>query len=274
MRRNLLVLGASCSLALSIRIGSFSFTKSDTTGSLDDPERISVHLIKANKAVKTIHFVRHAQGHHNVAGAINRLNYMKEEYMDAELTDFGINQCQDFSKGSGNKFDNAELLVVSPLYRTMQTATFCFPSLMNKIPWIANENLREQSGLHPCDKRRNISEHNGRFSHVDFKTIEDADPVYHRYIMREPQEHVIGRCREFFKWLSDRPEKEIIVVTHAAYLRTMFTSVLAVGNENNHKRHYDNCECRTYIISLDPPVKEQEINEQEIKEQEISVSSP
>jgi hypothetical protein len=39
---------------------------------------------------KIVHFVRHAQGHHNVAGLLDPVNgYLKDEFEDAGLTELG-----------------------------------------------------------------------------------------------------------------------------------------------------------------------------------------
>lgn len=71
-----------------------------------------------------------------------------EEFEDAVLTDFGIEQCEKLNKycKENNAVSNADLLVTSPMRRTMSTATYSFPGFVNKIPWFANESLREQAG--------------------------------------------------------------------------------------------------------------------------------
>ena len=50
-----------------------------------------------------------------------------------------------------------ELLVVSPMTRTLQTASFSFPNLVDNCPWLAIEDIREASGFHPCDRRQTLS---------------------------------------------------------------------------------------------------------------------
>jgi broad specificity phosphatase PhoE len=78
--------------------------------------------------------------------------------VDAELTEHGINQCKNLSIFT-EKLDiglDSELLVVSPMRRTLQTATHSFPSLIGKVKWLALEHLREQTGSHPCDRRLKI----------------------------------------------------------------------------------------------------------------------
>ena len=115
------------------------------------------------------------------------------------------------------------------MQRTLQTASLSFPSLIGKIPWIACEFIRERSGLHPCDRRKNIAEYQPRF---------------------EPRSHVIDRSWHFFaKWLSQREEKEIIVVTHSSFLDITIHDVIKTGEFYDYR--FTNCEVRSFILSLD-----------------------
>ena len=202
---------------------------------------------------KIVHFVRHAQGEHNVVGEVNHEEYKREDLEDAHLSELGRQQCQQlFERSSQNRtVDDAELLVVSPMRRTLQTAQLSFPHLVGNIPWIALESVREQTGQHPCDRRRPVVEHQSDHSHVDFESIEnETDPFYHLYPdCREPVTVVADRGRDFFKWLAARPERVIIVVTHSAYLRVLLTHV-AAAHSDFHESHFDNCEMRTYALDL------------------------
>ncbi|KAL0361273.1 UNVERIFIED_CONTAM: Phosphoglycerate mutase-like protein 2, partial [Sesamum radiatum] len=77
---------------------------------------------------KTIHLVRHAQGFHNVAGEKDHSAYMSQELFDAELTPLGWQQVDNLRKHvrSSGLSRRIELVVVSPLLRTMQTAVGVF----------------------------------------------------------------------------------------------------------------------------------------------------
>jgi len=196
--------------------------------------------------------VRHAQGDHNVAGEQDYTNYQSEQWFDAALTDLGKQQCDALASQHGVTA-SAELLVVSPLTRTLQTATLSFPTLVGsaRIPWLAHECVREQTGFHPCDRRRNISEVAALFPHVDFALVKDneADPLYDACGgAREPDEKVADRSRAFFAWLATRPEKEVIVVTHSAFLRHTFAHVLDTSSDGDDA-HFSNAEMRSYVIS-------------------------
>ena len=218
------------------------------------------------KKTKTLHFVRHAQGEHNVAGAADPINgYLREDLVDAVLTEHGINQCKEvydkyFGDADKNIIHDVQLIVVSPMRRTLQTATHCFADHVEKtpVPFVAVEHLREQTGLHPCDLRHPISQHASNFPHVCFQQVEhEEDPLYHRYSgKREPDEEVNNRVREFFQWLMEREEDNIAVVTHSAYLRNMFKHVVQIEAHEidadvdfDHEK-YKNCEVRSYQVVL------------------------
>ena len=214
------------------------------------------HILQCGQ--KLVHFVRHAQGTHNVAGEQNYDNYQSEEWFDAPLTDVGKRQCDSLAAHTATGFSSAALLVVSPLTRTLQTATLCFPTLVGtagaaRIPWLAHECVREQTGFHPCDRRQRISEVSPLFPHVDFALVEaqeEEDPFYYSCGgAREPDINVAQRSRAFFEWLAARPEKEVVVVTHSAFLRHTFAYVLASG-ESGDDTHFANCEMRSYVVSL------------------------
>ena len=206
---------------------------------------------------KLVHFVRHAQGHHNVAGEEDKVRYQSEEFADAAITELGMTQChelRDRNVNEGNEKFKSDLIVVSPLKRTLETATNCFPNLSGKIPWLAHESIREQTGLHPCDRRSKTSEYKTEFSHINFDLITDEeDPLYSRYsTVREPDEDVAVRSRVFFDWLSARDDKEVTVVTHSAFLRHTFRYVLDVGDSigSDDAGSFKNCELKSFIISF------------------------
>lgn len=216
-----------------------------------DKKIFPVRATRLSLNYKIIHFVRHAEGAHNVAGKKSVLNYLKEEYEDATLSDKGHQECNALSQEitAIELISNAELVVISPMRRTLQTASLCFPQLINKVPWVAIETLREQTGLHPCDRRRPTTELAELFPHVSFSEIEsDIDPLYNRYLLREPVSAVTSRAIEFVEWLSMRPEKEVIVVTHSLYLEQLLHQVLLVHDESPSRFH--NCEMRSYALSL------------------------
>lgn len=229
---------------------------------------------------KTLHLVRHGQGYHNVAGEKDFGAYMSYEYVDASLTPLGWQQVDNLRKhiwktGIASRI---ELVVTSPLTRTMQTAAGVFggggyidgdacPPLMvagagnsnhaaitsaNCPPFIAIEWCREHLGVHPCDKRKDISEYRLLFPGIDFSLVEENEDVLWKSDVREEEEEVAARGRTFINWLLTRKEKEIAVVSHSGFL----IHTLGLFGKDCHPfvrkeihTAYANCELRSVVIA-------------------------
>ncbi|MFS7949235.1 putative histidine phosphatase superfamily, clade-1 [Helianthus anomalus] len=227
---------------------------------------------------KTIHLVRHAQGVHNVLGE-DHSAYMPEELFDAHLTPFGWEQVDNLREHvhASGLFKNIDLVVVSPLLRTMQTAVGAFggeasvdgvdmPPLMaentgssnrpaisslNCPPFIAMELCRESMGVDHYNRRRSISEYKPMFPAIDFSLIETDCDVWWSPDTREKKEDVVARGQKFMKWLLSREEKVIVVVSHAVFLHR----TLGAYGDDCHptiKKEmsipFDNCELRSMVI--------------------------
>ncbi|ESW09662.1 hypothetical protein PHAVU_009G145700 [Phaseolus vulgaris] len=228
---------------------------------------------------KTLHLVRHAQGFHNVEGEKDFEAYKSYDLFDANLTPLGWKQVENLRghvKASGLS-KTIELVIVSPLLRTMQTAVGVFggeactdetgvPPLMNNDvgdsgrpaisslnapPFIAVELCREHLGVHPCDKRRSITDYRHMFPAIDFSLIENDEDILWKPDIREKNEEVAARGLKFLEWLWTRKEKEIAVVTHSGFL---FRSLSAFGNDCHPTvkseicTHFANCELRSMVV--------------------------
>lgn len=228
---------------------------------------------------KTLHLVRHAQGIHNVDGDKNYKAYLSPEYFDAHLTPLGWQQVDNLRKHvhASGLLKKIDLVITSPLLRTMQTAVGVFGgegytdrmdllplmvanagnsgrsaiSSLNCPPIIAVELCREHLGVHPCDKRRNISDYQFLFPAVDFSLIESDEDVLWQANVRETKEEVAARGMKFMNWLWTRKEKEIAIVTHSGFL---FHTLTAFGNDCHPSvkieicKHFANCELRSMVI--------------------------
>ncbi|XP_027112747.1 phosphoglycerate mutase-like protein 1 [Coffea eugenioides] len=228
---------------------------------------------------KTIYLVRHAQGIHNVEGDKNYKAYMSPEYFDAYLTPLGWQQVDNLRKHvhTSGLLNRIELVVTSPLLRTMQTAVGVFGgdgytdrmdtlplmlanagnsrraaiSSLNCPPIVALELCREHLGVHPCDKRRSISEYQCLFPAIDFSLIASDEDTLWKANVRETKEEVAARGMNFMKWLLSRKEKEIAVVTHSGFL---FHTLSAFGNDchcsvkKEIAQHFANCELRSMVL--------------------------
>jgi broad specificity phosphatase PhoE len=232
---------------------------------------------------KRIHIVRHAEGTHNV----------DQDYKDMakQLDALQLQAASHLSQ----VLDRTELVVTSPLTRCLQTAMLSFPTLTDnpKIPFVALEAIRETVN-YACDRRRPISELEPHFQdRVNFDEIlHDHDELWEQYERRLGSNYiqqresgelhrVADRAREFFTWVRARPEQELIVCTHSAFLRALVSwgqpgGVLWIMPQVHDSRHpkpeqeipilqyrgddedfeaymrrdYDNCELRSFMVAF------------------------
>ncbi|GMY17475.1 phosphoglycerate mutase-like protein 1 isoform X1 [Fagus crenata] len=247
--------------------------------SVSDTDATAGQTLYPLHRTKTLHLVRHAQGIHNVEGEKNHEAHLSYDFFDANLTPLGWSQVDNLHKhvhasGLSKKID---LVVVSPLLRTMQTAVGVFggeaymdgvnvPPLMvantgnsdhpaisslNSPPFVAVELCREHLGVNPCDKRRSIREYHPLFPAIDFSLLESDDDILWKPDIREKNEEVAARGLNFLKWLWTRKEKEIAIVTHGGFL---FHTLNAFGNDCHPSmkseicKNFANCELRSVVI--------------------------
>mmetsp|Transcript_17397 Transcript_17397/g.29170 ORF Transcript_17397/g.29170 Transcript_17397/m.29170 type:complete len:293 (-) Transcript_17397:147-1025(-) len=224
---------------------------------------------------KKVHFIRHAEGYHNVASRETGSNDCLSDMAlwDARLTPAGIEQCKKLRvelanrPSQGRSFTHFDLVVVSPLTRTLETANHIFgpprkpgvPSFLSErfentdLPrpkFLVREECRERWGLYTCDGRRPISENIKEFPDFDFSEVEhDKDEFYTSE--REPSDHTMSRGIQFLEWLNKRPEKCIAVVTHSSFLRHLFSQFggdQAPGDKDSLQRLAGNCELRSIVL--------------------------
>ncbi|GMH16497.1 hypothetical protein Nepgr_018338 [Nepenthes gracilis] len=228
---------------------------------------------------KTLHVVRHAQGFHNVAGEKDHDAYLSYDLLDASLTPLGWEQVDNLRKHvhASGLSKKIELVITSPLTRTMQTAVGIFGgedytdeidviplmvenagnsgrpavSSLNQPRILAVELCREILGVHPCDKRRSISEYKLLFPAIDFSLIESDEDILWKEDIRESNEDVAARGMNFMKWLWTRKEKEIALVSHSGFL---YNTLNQFGNDCHPSvksemcKHFTNCELRSLVF--------------------------
>ena len=211
----------------------------DSHGNADD----------ATICTKIIHFQRHGQGYHNLICDMWReagrpidfdspdpeLNPVtRTEMVDPPLTELGRKQCtavrEECSKLS------PEVVIVSPLLRCIQTAKLSFRDHADTTatPWVSHEGCREELGLLTGNKRRPISEICEDYPEIDFAAIEhDEDELWDAY--GERRETLLEKSDRIYDFLTsyvmERPESEIAIVSHSAYLFTLLNAVMDIEDE-------------------------------------------
>lgn len=222
---------------------------------------------------KTVHFIRHGEGYHNI-GLANP---------DARLTPKGWQQAVALRKHM-LKFEvtrGVQLVIMSPLMRALETAAGVMGDGANHnsgtavlmlgqqevkntqatqeamyarpgLRYAAHELCRERMGPSPCDSRRPRSEAAAVFPGVDFSLIvDDADTLW-RPGYAEDEAAVATRGRQFLQYLMSLEESNVAVVTHSAFLwftLALFGNDYAPSARDKLQRWYENCEMRTLVLS-------------------------
>lgn len=160
----------------------------------------------------TIHFVRHGQGVHNTGSG----NY---SIQDPKLTPVGIDQCLNLRR-TFPLSDKVGLVVASPLTRTIETALQAFEPIITRTGTsiIALPELQETGDI-PCDTGSplKVLERNYAGKPVDLGLLDGEWHVKRgKYAQTDPK--ITARARAARRWLKDRAESDIVVVTHGGYL--------------------------------------------------------
>jgi broad specificity phosphatase PhoE len=192
----------------------------------------------APASAKIVHFARHGQGFHNlmadIASSVGKQwtqfepsddnPYTMAEILDAPLTDKGRQQAIALQDRTNNL--PIELLVFSPNCRALQTGILAFAKHIGNCPCLSHEMVREESGIHVCDRRRPTSQQAMEFPQVDFSLLEHEEDLIFRADRRESKLQVGERIYSFLNWLAERPEQHVGVASHSAWLLTMFNAVV------------------------------------------------
>mmetsp|Transcript_23086 Transcript_23086/g.33912 ORF Transcript_23086/g.33912 Transcript_23086/m.33912 type:complete len:550 (-) Transcript_23086:970-2619(-) len=244
------------------------------------PPSSGFSMFLAHRTTK-VHFIVHAEGHHNVAarnsgcnGCLLRGNAPAIDHplYDASLTSTGVKQAEILrnvlaTRPSGSRsFTAFDLVVVSPLTRALETAQLIFgrdpglapigsPERAAGLPirapqLLVREECRERYGHFVCNGRQPVSQLEENFPAFDFSEVLDENDVLHGDEI-ESASHCRDRAARFLEWLSCRPEGCVAVVTHGSFLRHLFGQFgdeLQEEDRESLHREAHNCELRSVVI--------------------------
>ena len=241
---------------------------------------------------RKVHFIRHAEGFHNSETEKTGNNYcllrgsfksaQEHPLYDARLTKKGISQAKALAKilahrpSGGRSFTSFDLVVVSPLTRTCETAFHIFghprkpglPGFLDssdapagtpeheagiQVPrprFLVREECRERYGHYVCDGRRTIEEIREEFPDFDWSQVSSNEDAWYTD-ERETDEDCCQRAVQFLEWLNSRPERCIAVVTHSSFLRHLFGQFgeqLTQEKKDSLQRMAGNCELRSVVL--------------------------
>ena len=163
---------------------------------------------------KEIYLIRHAQSEANAALDLDDPTF----YFDARITSYGKNQA--FKAQEKLNDIDFDLMLCSPLTRTLQTFSLIFPApIANTIilPFV-REHLD-----HSCDVGRQPSVLQKEFPQFNFDEIKkfwwnNDIPIDEKAINWETIEDLDKRVNKFKNWINKRPEKKIALVSHGTFI--------------------------------------------------------
>jgi broad specificity phosphatase PhoE len=191
--------------------------------------------------MKNIWCIRHGTALHNVLfSKIGTKAYTLPKYRDTPLVEKGNFESLELGK-TWDKKENIEIIFVSPLTRTLQTANNIFKD--SNIIMMANDDIIEHpQSLDQCNNRLSKVELKVKYPNVDFSNIPEKSTYWKDSPNVEPFFDLKERSDHFKQMLKERPEKNICVVSHNTFLKEFLFSN-KYGLETLHH-------CSPYLFKL------------------------
>ena len=182
-------------------------------------------LIKDNLSQKNIYFIRHAESEHNVLERqyMKRLiEFDKINVYDPKLSPDGIKQTNELKEKIKEKKIHFDSVFISPLSRAMQTYFLIEDAINNDADIIVTDFVREVLSMFlDKNKGKELSklkeENKNKKLNFEFMTKEywwfnkgeniDSES--------EDDEEFSLRLKLFLLWITFRPDKNILIISHS-----------------------------------------------------------
>jgi broad specificity phosphatase PhoE len=191
-------------------------------------------------APRVVHFIRHAQGYHNVDD--------DQTIPDPDLTPKGREQCKHLSTIFPH-FDSIDLVCASPIRRAIQTASISMdPYLQSGKNKILALPLAQEAPAEPANTPSGIKRLQDEYGNiVNFERCYELSDYDSKSGTFAPDGQALeGRAATLRKFLRDREEEEIVVVSHGQFLHYVSRDVDDDGKQINGD--WENTEYRSYIF--------------------------
>ena len=207
---------------------------------------------------KQVIFIRHGYALHNdLFWKLGKNAY--SDYVDTPLLNRGFLQayhCREmFIKEFENLGRRPDIILVSPLTRTLQTAMCIFS---NDTKMRALDCLVEypQGGFEKCNIRKQKKVLETIYPSVDFKEI-DQNLLWSE--QEESIDELNGRINKLWDYIGSLEEKLIVVVSHSSYIGQLKDKKM--GDEENELKH-----CYPYVMNVDYDKEKNFLRAYEIKD--------
>jgi broad specificity phosphatase PhoE len=191
--------------------------------------------------------MRHGQGYHS--SAVTKDGHLLH---DPSLTPHGIAQCQTRCSTFPHHA-NIDLLLASPLRRALQTALHAFAPVRARGLKITALPAAEEVSSDPCDTgsaastlREEFGEDVVDFSHLSRSSGGDEHWFEHQGDYASTPEKVHARAEALRRWIRDRPEREVVLVSHGFFAHYLTHEVDEEGRQTT--AWWGEAEVRTYVF--------------------------
>lgn len=167
---------------------------------------------------------------------------------DPDLTPKGRKQCERLST-TFPYFDRIDLVCASPIRRAIQTASISMrPYLESGNNKILALPLAQEAPAEPANTPSGIKQLQEEYGNiVNFERCLEYTDYDSKKGIFDPDGTSLGaRAMVLRKFLRDREEDEIVVVSHGQFLHYVSRDVDDQGNQINGD--WENTECRSYIF--------------------------
>jgi len=182
-------------------------------------------LIKDNLSQKNIYFIRHAESEHNVLERqyMKRLiEFDKINVYDPKLSPDGIKQTNELKEKIKEKKIHFDSVFISPLSRAMQTYFLIEDAINNDADIIVTDFVREVLSMFlDKNKGKELSklkeENKNKKLNFEFMTKEYwwFDKGENIDSESEDDEEFSLRLKLFLLWITFRPDKNILIISHS-----------------------------------------------------------
>lgn len=186
---------------------------------------------------QNIYCIRHGLSLHNKLYNIHGSStFSNSDYVDTLLLPEGREQAINLGK-NWEEINNIELVIVSPLKRTLETASHIFKD--KKIPIIALELSREYPlGLHTCNKRSNKEELELLYPNINFDDLKSNKDILWNENELETINSLEERINIIKKYIKSRKETNIAFVNHSSFIGQMKDkSIKYLDNGDEELKH-------------------------------------
>lgn len=157
------------------------------------------------------------------------------EFKDTGLTQKGHEESLRLGK-TWKEIKNIKLVLVSPLSRTLQTATNIFKD--HNIKMIAIDEIMEHpQSFEICNQRLDKKILIDKYPHIDFSRISDDHLIFweEKYNPDHELERLKKRIEDFKNIVKTFNEDNIAIVSHSSYLgQMMFNKIETPSSELYH----------------------------------------